>query len=454
MSPGASADTKLRALRPDEHVALVHHWLVSRRGGERVLEVLSRLVPGATLYTLVHDRRACPAPAGISRVVTSPLQQLPAAARSFRALLPWHAAAWRSLDLSGHRLVLSSDAALAKTVRVPPGATHICYCYSPPRWAWDLSELYLKTSVPALARPAVRAVLARVRAADLRGAQRVDRFLAISEHVRQRIARCYGRESEVLYPPVDTEFFVPDRTARERAGQRSAAPYLLLGEAVPYKRFEIALEACRRLKRPLVVAGGGRRLAALAARIPPSPVTSFVPDPDDAAVRTLYRQARALLFPGEEDFGLVPVEAMACGRPVIALARGGATETVVDGVTGCLFGADAGDEDAQTSGDMPVHSPHVQRPEAESEIGALCAAILRFERELEPHFDPEAARARAEHFSTARFLRELSDVLGISPPAAAPDASDARPATALRDLSTEQQPRSGKAVLGSDSGSL
>jgi len=387
-------------------VALVHHWLVSRRGGERVLAALSRLVPGATLHTLVHDPRACPAPPEVAAVRTSPLQHLPAAPRSFRALLPLHPWAFRRFDLSGRDLVLSSDAALAKTVRVPAGARHVCYCYSPPRWAWDLSELYLRQSVPAPARPLVRAVLARTRAADLRGAAGVSRFVAISEHVRQRIARCYGRPSDVVYPPVDTEYFTPEPDAGRPGAGRTAAsdgaprPYLLLGEAAPYKRFELALAACRLLDRPLVVAGGGRSLRRL--RELAGPRTQFIADPDDAAVRALYRGCRALLFPGEEDFGLVPLEAMACGRPVIALARGGATETIVDGVTGCLYpdgAAQSAPGDAGTAG------------RAALEAQPLVAAIERFERLLEARLDPAAARARAERFSTARFLREMSALL-------------------------------------------
>jgi glycosyltransferase involved in cell wall biosynthesis len=398
-APGAGAAPASRAApvprsAPAARVALVHHWLVSRRGGERVLAELSALAPGSTLFTLVHDSAACPAPPGVARVVTSRLQHLPAAARTFRAALPLHATAWRALDLSGHDVVLSSDAALAKTVRVPAGARHLCYCYSPPRWAWDLAELYLR-SVPAPARPAVRALLSGVRAADREGASGVTRFLAISEHVRGRIERCYGRESQVIHPPVDTGFFVPDPKLPLRAGNPRVQPFLVLGEAVPYKRFEVAIAACRARGARLVVAGSGRRLAELRARhrhADPS-LLAFAADPDDAAVRRLYQTCRALLFPGEEDFGLVPVEAMACDRPVIALARGGATETVVDGVTGCLYAARA-----------ELH-------DEAAEVDALVAALERFESEVEPRIRPGDARAQAERFSAARFRREMAAAL-------------------------------------------
>jgi glycosyltransferase involved in cell wall biosynthesis len=383
-------------------VALVHHWMVSARGGERVLAELSRLFPGATLFTLVHDPVACPAPPGVARVVTSPLQHLPAASRSFRALLPLLPRAYAALDLSGHDLVLSSDAALAKTVRIPSGVPHVCLCYSPPRWAWDLSEVYLRRAVPAPLRPLARALLAGTRRADREAAGRVTRFLAISQHVRARIARCYDRDSQVVYPPIDTDFFSISRVSG--GADPAERPYLALGEAVPYKRFDLALAACRALDRPLVVAGGGRRLAALRALA--GPRTRFVPDPDDAQVRELYRGCRALLFPGEEDFGLVPLEAMACGRPVIALARGGATETVIDGVTGCLYPEGSGAGASSDSGlalDGASSGP--------GEVGPLIAALRRFES-LEDGLDPRAARARAEEFSTARFDASLLGALG------------------------------------------
>jgi glycosyltransferase involved in cell wall biosynthesis len=358
-------------------VALVHHWMVRRRGGERVLAELARLLPGADLYTLVHDPRRMPAPAEVASVTTSPLQRVPLGRHLYRPLVPLLPTLYRAMDLSGHELVLSSDAALAKTVSIPAGARHVCYCYSPPRWAWDLAEVYLQRSVRAPLRPLVRALLGPARRADREAAQRVTRFVAISEHVAGRIERCYGREADVIYPPADTAFFTPGGHAAD--GER---PYLLLGQAVAYKRFDVGVEACRLLDRPLVVAGGGPLFDELARRA--GARTRFVRRPDDEQVRELYRTCRALLFPGEEDFGLVPVEAMACGRPVIALARGGATETVVDGVTGCLY-----------EGDDPA---------------GLASAMRRFES-LESGLDPDAAVRRAREFSVARFHREMRALL-------------------------------------------
>lgn len=408
-------------------VALVHHWLVRRRGGEKVLETLARMLPGASLFTLVHDPARCPAPPGVSRVVTSGLQRVPGLRRGgFRALAPLLARFYGGLDLSGHDLVVSSDAALAKTVRVPDGVPHLCVCYSPPRWAWDLRDTYLERSVPRPLRPLARAGLSAVRRADAEGARGVTRFVAISEHVAERIARAYGREADVIHPPVDTAFFTPaidaeqarhdldavlaasntGSTSEQGAAQGAAArpahgspadgaetrgsalrehPYLLLGEAVTYKRFEDAVDACARLDRPLVVAGGGPRWRDLVRRA--GPRTRFVPRPTDTQVRTLYRGARALLFPGEEDFGLVPVEAMACGTPVIGLGRGGLVETVVDGETGVLY-------------DAPGSAP-------------LAAAMTRFEAHTRTStpFDQSTLARHAGNFSTEVHIRLMQAVL-------------------------------------------
>lgn len=365
-------------------IALVHHWLVTRRGGERCLEALASLLPGADLFTLVHDPDACPVPPGLGTVTTSALQRWGFGRRHFRAFLPLFPRLYGGLDLSGYDLVLSSDASLAKTVKVPQDCLHVCYCYSPVRYAWDLSELYLERSVPALARPLARALLAGVRRADHRAAQRVDHFVAISRTVAERIERCYGRSSKVIYPPTDIEFFRPDETeARPHQAGGDSRPYLLLGQAVPYKRFDDAVNACRTLGRPLIVAGGGPGFDQL--RDLAGPQTTFIPRPTDAEVRGMYQRCRALIFPGEEDFGLVPVEAMACGRPVIALGRGGATETIVHEQTGILT----------TSSGAEV----------------LLEGIRRFEA-WERHFEPSAAVARATRFSLESHRRAMGRFLG------------------------------------------
>ena len=376
--------------------AVVHHWLVARRGGERVLDALLELLPAAEVYTLVHDPVACALPR--RRVHVPAMARVPGMRRAFRAALPWHARTFASFDLSRHDLLLTSDAALAKAARPARGVPHVCYCYSPPRWAHDLRELYVG-SLAAPLRPAARAVLGRVADDDRRAAAGVTAFVAISKHVAARIERAYGRAATVVPPPVDTAFFTPAAERAEldpelgpfglelaalaqRAGRR---PYLALGHVVPYKRFDVAVAACRELGRPLVVAGDGPGFARL--RRDAGPHTLFLRRPSDRQVRALYRAAAALLFPGEEDFGLVPVEAMACGTPVVALARGGACETVIDGVTGCLYAEGA-----------------------ERAVPALAAAIARFES-LAGGLAPRDAIARAADFAPGHFRRRLLGLL-------------------------------------------
>jgi glycosyltransferase involved in cell wall biosynthesis len=362
-----------------------------------VLDALLELLPAAEVYTLVHDAAACALPPR-RRVHVPAVSRVPGMRRAFRAALPWHARTFASFDLSRHDLLLTSDAALAKAARAAPGVPHVCYCYSPPRWAHDLREIYVG-SLAAPLRPAARAVLGRVADDDRRAAVGVTTFVAISRHVAARIERAYGRAATVVPPPVDTAFFTPAAgrpdldpelgafglqlaALAQRSGRR---PYLALGHVVPYKRVDVAVGACRELGRPLVVAGDGPGFARL--RRDAGPQTLFLRRPTDRQVRALYRGAAALLFPGEEDFGLVPVEAMACGTPVVALARGGACETVIDGVTGCLY-----------------------EEGAERAVAALVAAIGRFES-LAGRLAPRAAVARAADFAPVHFRRRLLGLL-------------------------------------------
>lgn len=377
--------SRLRAMSP--RVALVHHWLTGRRGGERVLDRIAELVPGAELFTLVHDPSASPAPSGLSRVHTSLLQGLPGGRRFFRALLPLLPSLFARFDLRGFDFVLSSDASVAKCVTVPPGVPHLVYCYSPPRYAHDQREVYLESSVLAPLRPIARYYLARVAARDAQAAADATELIAISEHVAARVRRAYGREAAVIAPPVDTEFFCPAAVPVDEPTASTDA-FLLIGEAVPYKRFDVAVLAAARLDRPLIVAGGGPGFEAL--RRLAGPRTRFVPRPSDLELRELYRGCKALLFPGEEDFGLVPVEAMACGRPVIALGLGGAAETVVHGETGWLYAPEAGSA-----------APR------EAHVEALAEALVAFES-IAANMSPSKAVARAGIFSAEAFARELS----------------------------------------------
>ncbi|MCA9243599.1 MAG: glycosyltransferase [Phycisphaerales bacterium] len=352
---------------------LTHHWLVKRRGGERVLEALYRVAPGP-IYTLVHDPRGFGASSlARARVHTSFLQHIPGATRRYPMLLPLMPIAARTTRLPDADIVLCSDACLAKAFTAADRSKVICYCHSPMRYAWEpeIEDVY-RRSMP----PGVRAVwgrtIAYVRAADAQAARRVDLFVANSAHVAKRIQRCYGREATVVHPPVDLPAR-PTLTPREDF-------YLCVGQHVPYKRLDLALEACRKRNARLVVIGDGPDIRKLDPRRYPR--VTLLGWQDDDTVRGYYRRAKALLFPGEEDFGIVPVEAIAHGCPVIAYGVGGATETVSEGRSGALF------------------TPQT--------VEAMEAAM---DRAADTRFDPSEMWELAQRFSHARFDREMRDVI-------------------------------------------
>ena len=356
---------------------LVHDWLTGMRGGEKCLEVLCRRWPHAALLTLLHR------PGSVSSAIeqlgprAGPLRLLPGVHRYYRYLLPLMpaaAACWRVRDCD---LVVSFSHCVAKAVRPPRGVPHVCYCFTPMRYAWHLRDAYFDPAGRRGARTRLLgAALGLLRAWDRRTVGRVTHFVAISHTVRRRIAECYGRDSAVIYPPVDTEFYRPASVPREDY-------YLAVSACAPYKRLDLAAAACNRLGRPLVVIGGGQdeaRLRALAG-----PGVLFLGWQPDAVIRDHLRRCRALLFPGEEDFGIVPVEAQACGTPVIAFGRGGATETVVPPggrgePTGLWF--------------------------AEQTVDCLAGALTAFESRA-GDFDPAAARRQALRFNADRFAAEL-----------------------------------------------
>ena len=352
-------------------VALVHDWLTGMRGGERCLEVFCELFPEADLYTLLHvPGSVSPAIEG-RRIITSFIQRLPDAARRYRSYLPLFPAAIRRFDLSGYDLILSSSHAVAKGVRVPPGALHVCYCFTPMRYVWDLYDDYFGERAGRLTRTLMPAVAAALRRWDRRTAAGVHHFVAISRFIADRIRRCYRREADVIYPPVDV--------ARFRLEEKAGDCYLVVSALAPYKRVDLAVAAASRLGRRLMVVGTGpeaERLQALAG-----PTVRFLGWRDDAQVAELYAGCRALLFPTVEDFGITPLEAMAAGRPVIALGQGGALETVVppggpEPPTGLFF--------------------------ARQTVDDLADAIRRFEAGATA-FDPKALRRHAEHFDRPIF---------------------------------------------------
>jgi glycosyltransferase involved in cell wall biosynthesis len=312
-------------------VALVHDWLTGMRGGEQVLDALCELFPDADLHTLLHRPGSVSPRIEQRRIETSFVQHLPFAARQYRRYLPLFPWAVSRFTFDRYDLVISSSHCAAKAAVAPPGVRHICYCHSPMRYAWDQFDAYFGPErVGRLAsRWVYRPLLTRLARWDAATAVRVDRFVANSTHVAGRIRRYYNRGATVVYPPVDTTFFHPDASTPD-------SHVLIVSALVPYKRIDLALDACARAGVPLRIVGDGPERARLERRA--SPLVTFLGQQSGESLREEYRRARAVLLPGEEDFGIVPVEAQACGTPVVALARGGALETVVDGETGVLFG--------------------------------------------------------------------------------------------------------------------
>ena len=368
------SDSSLRGLRERfPRVAIVHDWLTIPGGSEQVLLELLEMFPDAELFTSVYDPAPWPAQITGRRVHSSFLNKIPGAARHYPKLLPLMSRAFRSFDLSSFDLVLSSNHACAKNVRTPEHALHVCYCHTPMRYAWE--EDFLDGEMGRGARLLLRPLLARLRREDLEGARGPDVFVANSAYVAERIERYYGRSATVVNPPVDVDHFLAlEREPREH--------YLTFGRVVPYKRVDLAVLACARLGRQLKVAGDGRALAAVRAHADGGGGIEFLGKVADDERDRLLSGARALLFPGEEDFGIVPVEAQAAGVPVIAYGVGGAVETVIDGETGVLF-----DERSET---------------------ALAAAIERFET---LQLDESAVRDNARRFGRERFREEMAAVI-------------------------------------------
>ncbi len=349
---------------------LVHDWLTGMRGGEKVLESLAELFPDAPILTLVHRRGAVSAALESHPIRVSFLGRLPGAERYYRRLLPLYPAAAATLRVPPCDLLLSSSHAAAKAVRKPRGAVHVCYCHTPMRYLWDLYADYFAPGRAGLpTRLAMRIARGPLRRWDLATAAGVDHWIANSENVRERIRRLYGREAHVLHPWVDLERFTPD-AAGGRAGDR----YLVVSALVPYKRVDLAIVAAAARGAGLDVIGTGpdeQKLRAIAG----NGDVRFHGWLDDAGLARAYRRARALLMPGEEDFGIAPLEAMASGRPVLAYGKGGALETVVEGRTGILF-------TPQTA-------------------AALAGAMAECEATA---WDPAAIRAHAERFSRPAFV--------------------------------------------------
>ena len=359
-------------------VALVHDWLVSMRGGEKCLEVFCELFPDADLYTLIYAPNQVSAAIRRMRIHSSWIGGLPWAQKYFRYLLPLFPDAIERFELADYDLVLSSSHCVAKGV-FPRRAPHIAYVHTPMRYVWDLHHAYLtgQSSLPnKLGLSLVRHSLQRW---DVCSSNRVDFFIANSRNISQKIACYYGRGSRIVYPPVDHRRF--------RIGDGAGDYYLIVSALVPYKRIDIAVAAFNSLRLPLKIVGAGPLRRELQQQA--SSNIEFLGSVDDACLAQLYSACRALIFPGEEDFGIVPLEAQMSGRPVIGLGRGGLLETVV--------GLDSA---AAAAGPTGVFFDELS-------AASLFAAVRRFEISHE-RFVPEVIRAHALHFNRDRFKREIA----------------------------------------------
>lgn len=370
-------------------VAIVHYWLLRMRGGEKVVEAFCELYPDADIYTHVYDERGVSETIRRHKVRTTFIGRLPNAKKWYQRYLPFMPTALEALDLTAYDLVISSEAGPAKGVITRPDALHVCYVHSPMRYLWDQYHAYRKDA-GFLIKHLMPWVFTGLRQWDVTSAARVDHFFANSSSVAQRIRKFWRREAEVLNPPVDVARFRPRQTPDDF--------YLHVGELVPYKRVDLAIEACRKLGRKLVIIGDGVERARL-ERLAEGADVEFRGKASDADVADAMERCRAFLFPAEEDFGIVAVEAMAAGRPVIAFGRGGAMDSVIDTQTGLFF--------------------------SEQTAEALADAIERFEL---MDFDPARCAAHARTFSKELFKQAFHLRVGALLEAHSAEAARARSA--------------------------
>ncbi|HEV2581862.1 MAG TPA: glycosyltransferase [Ktedonobacteraceae bacterium] len=351
-------------------VALVHDYLNQMGGAERVVLAFHEMFPDAPLYTSIYDPNRVDAAFRNIDIRTSFMQKLPLVKKHHQPFLPLYPFAMERLDLRGYDLILSSSSAFGKGVIVKPGTMHICYCHTPMRWCWNYDEYIEREGLGRLPRAVLPFIITGLRVWDQTTAMRVDHFIANSPVVAERIAKYYRRESVVIPPPVEASRFLFDPTTQPEDY------FLIVSRLMPYKRIDLAIQACNALQLPLVIIGGGRdeaRLKRLAG-----PTIRFMGRLSDDEVLHYYAHCRAFILPGEEDFGITPLEAQASGRPVIAYGAGGALASVVDGVTGRFFAA--------------------QTPES------LSSALTDFD---ERDYDPQTIRNHALEFDKPRFHRRM-----------------------------------------------
>jgi glycosyltransferase involved in cell wall biosynthesis len=352
-------------------IAIVHSWLNQYGGAERVLEHLHYLFPNAPIYTSMFAPDALPDSYRSWDIRTSFLQRVPLSRTKHQLMLLFYPLAFETFDLSGYDLILSVTSGFSHGIRAPAKVRHVSYCLTPPRFLWNYQEYVRLEGIGRGARLALRPTVPLLRRWDLRAARRVGQFVAISDVVRERILRHYRRTSAVIYPPTLVDAFTPSAEIDDY--------FLVASRLIPYKRIDLAIKACNQLKLQLKIIGDGRSRAALERIAGPS--VEFLGKVDDATLRRAYARCRAFIFPGEEDFGLTPVEAQAAGRPVIAFGRGGTRETVVAGETGEFF-------DEQTT-------------------ESLAAVLARFDHRA---YDPVRIRTWARSkFDLAVFRSEFTD---------------------------------------------
>ncbi|HEY4643818.1 MAG TPA: glycosyltransferase [Bacteroidota bacterium] len=357
-------------------IALVHDWLTGMRGGEKCLEVLCELFPAATLFTLLRRPNSTSTSIERMEIRTSFIHDLPLSQSLYRYYLPLFPTAIEQFDLRGYDMVVSLSHCVAKGIRPPPDALHVCYCFTPMRYVWDQYELYFGKGRGGFFTPLVAPFVARsLRTWDVASSSRVDHFVAISKHVQSRIRRYYRRESSVIYPPVDVSAF--------SLSEKDGGYYLIVSALVPYKRIDLAIEAFNRTSERLVIVGGGPDEWRLKSRAGKN--IEFVGNVSAPELPPYYENCRAFIFPGEEDFGITAVEAQACGKPVIAYARGGALETVMAtgaNRTGVFF-------------DDPT-------------VESLNQALREFQS---MKFRPTMIRRNAERFARPIFIRRIERLL-------------------------------------------
>lgn len=357
-------------------VAIVHDWLVNYGGAERVVDEILKIYPGADIFTLVHDKKKMRGHFSAVNIRTSFVQKIPFATRLYTKFLSLMPKAFESFDLSQYDLVIASSSSCAKGVIVPPETPFVAYIHTPMRYAWDLYFDYYKRS-GALTRIFMKAQMPKIRLWDFISSQRIDSIICNSSYIARRVKRFWNRESKVIFPPVGTDRLFPN-------GKPAEDFYVVFSRLVAYKRIDIAIDACGALKKRLVVIGSGneeKKLKKLAETYPGAKI-EFTGRISDDEVRDYLQRCRALIFCAEEDFGIIPVEAQACGRPVIAYKKGGAMETVVEGESGVFFE----EQNAESCG----------------------KAISRFEElDCEKQFDSEKIAARAKRFGEERFRNEF-----------------------------------------------